>query len=283
MAQAQGQLMPALMRFLFPANLEHPESTGRMDVFAWYGPVDDEGNLRSGPQGKHVMTNLEVRQMIAEINREQLYSLIARPRETVETVVNELLPKSLAHHYTEAEVEKLFSGISQTQDGRAKFAELQKVVMDDQRRRLVTLLGGGQITRAKRAPIPYQTKSAQVLRKMTTKSKLLPCQEFMATIKRMHANCTLIAPIEQQNLSGQLASNVLLVRDLGLPNDRWDRYCGIRQTGKSSYVQARNVPRADVLGDGLLPTKSPYVSSMNSTLAMNGPRTAPKVSELPSR
>ena len=36
-----------------------------------------------------------------------------------------------------------------------------QVVMDDQRRRLVTLLGGGEITRAKRAPIPYQTKSAQ--------------------------------------------------------------------------------------------------------------------------
>ena len=34
-AQQQGQLMPALMAFLFPKNLEHPESTGRMDVFAW--------------------------------------------------------------------------------------------------------------------------------------------------------------------------------------------------------------------------------------------------------
>ena len=136
--------------------------------------MDDEGNLRSGPQGKHVMTNLEVRQMIAEINREQLYSLIARPRETVragstqtqnsaalnlgrvlvahpavsvegfemqpkagpslrtgpatsvaclgsnrgrpsevETVVNELLPKSLAHHYTEAEVRSRLRGSEQ--------------------------------------------------------------------------------------------------------------------------------------------------------------------------
>ncbi len=36
----------AFIEFLFPAHLEHPESTGRMDVFAWYGPVDDDGKLR---------------------------------------------------------------------------------------------------------------------------------------------------------------------------------------------------------------------------------------------
>jgi len=241
--------------------------------------VDDQGNLRAGPQGKHIMSHLEIRQMILEVNREQLYSLLARQRETVETVVKELLPKATGHHYTEMEVQQLFSGITQTTDGRAKFAELQKVVMDDQRRRLVTLLEGGSITRAKREPIPYQTKPAQVLRKMTTKPKLLPCQEFMATMKRLHGNGTLIAPIEQQNMSGQMASNVMLVRNLGLPNDRWDRYCGIRQTGKASYVKARNVPRADVLSEGLLPAKAPFCSSLNSTLTINGPRTAPKVSE----
>jgi hypothetical protein len=268
------------MNFLFPSNLEHPESTGRMDVFAWYGPVDDEGNLRAGPQGKHVMSNLEIRQMIVEINREQLFSLLARPRATVETVVTELLPKAVGHHYTEREVVQLFSSISQSLDGRAKFSELQRVVLDDQRRRLVMLLDGGEITKAKREPIPYQTKSAKVLRKLTTKPKLLPCQEFLSTMKRLHANGTLIAPIEQQNMSSQLANNVMLVRDLGSAGDRWDRYCGLRQTGKASYVKARNVPRSDVIQDGNIPTKAPYVSSLNSTMTMNGPRTAPKVSEI---
>ena len=42
--------MPALMRFLFPANLEHPESTGRMDVFAWsaQGPHGRDALLFGG-------------------------------------------------------------------------------------------------------------------------------------------------------------------------------------------------------------------------------------------
>jgi hypothetical protein len=98
-------------------------------------------------------------------------------------------------------------------------------------------------------------------------------------MKRLHANGSLIAPIEQQN-SPQLANNVMLVRDLGRGDDRWDRYCGIRQTGKASYVKARNVPRADVISDGIFPSKAPYVSSLHSTLTMNGPRTAPKVCEV---
>merc|ERR1719258_196 len=157
--------------------------------------------------------------MVVEINPEQLYSLLARQRSTVETVVNELLP-------------------------RAKFAELQQVILADQRRRLVMLLDGGEITKAKREPIPYQTKAAKVLRKITTKPKLLPCQEFLSTMKRMHANGGLIAPIEQQNMSSQLANNVMLVRDLGRANDRWDRYCGLRQTGKACYVKTRNVKRS---------------------------------------
>jgi hypothetical protein len=272
-----GVLVSALFKFLFPPNLEHPESTGRADVFAWYGPVDDDGELRAGPQGKHKMTHLEIRQMVQELNREQLYSLFSRPRETVETVVNELLPKAMSHHYTEKEMQALLAGVSTTRAGRAKFEELQKVILADQRRRLVTLLEGGEITKAKRQPIPYQTRPAAVLTEMTRKKKLLPCQEFMAITKNLHRHGSLIAPIEQQNLSGTMAANVNLVRELGSMNDRWDRYCGLRQTGKASYVKARNHPRADVRGDGSLPDKGPSVSSLTASLLLNGPRSASKV------
>merc|ERR1719253_1442483 len=100
------------------------------------------------------MTHLEIRQMIQDLTREQLYSLFSRPRETVE---NELLPKAMSHHYTEKEMQALLAGVSTTHQGRAKFEELQKVQLADQRRRLVTLLEGGEITKAKRQPIPYQT------------------------------------------------------------------------------------------------------------------------------
>ena len=53
-------------------------------------------------------------------------------------------------------------------ESRRQFAMVSEflkneVILGDQRRRLVTLLDGGEITKAKREPIPYQTKSAKVL------------------------------------------------------------------------------------------------------------------------
>ena len=92
--QNKGVLMSSLMHFLFPAHLEHPESTGRLDVFAYYGPCDDAGNLRGGFLGRHCHTDLEVRHMIWKLNRETLESLFTQPKETIATMVNELLPKA---------------------------------------------------------------------------------------------------------------------------------------------------------------------------------------------
>ena len=42
----------------------------RMDLFAYYGPCDDDGQLRGGPAGQHLHTDLEIRQMITELNKE---------------------------------------------------------------------------------------------------------------------------------------------------------------------------------------------------------------------
>merc|ERR1719326_1484561 len=241
--QIPGVNMAALMKFLFPAHLEHPESTGRLDVFGHFGSVDENGYLRGGPKGNHIHTDLEIRQMIKELNREQLLALLGRPKETVETMIAELLPKAVAHHYTEREIQVLFGGVSEDENGRRSFADLQRVVLADQRRRLLTLIRGGEISRSLRMPIPYQTKPAEMLTAMCRKPKLLPNQEFIVRTKNLHAQAQLIAPLEQQNLSQQLAANVQLVTGLGNCNDRWDRYCSLRKTGHCSYVKARNNPR----------------------------------------
>merc|ERR1719326_2570672 len=180
--QIPGVNMAALMKFLFPAHLEHPESTGRLDVFGHFGSVDENGYLRGGPKGNHIHTDLEIRQMIKELNREQLLALLGRPKETVETMIQELLPKAIAHHYTEREIVVLFGGVSEDENGRRSFADLQRVVLADQRRRLLTLIRGGEIFRASR------------------KAKLLPNQEFIVLTKKLHAQAGLIAPLEQQNL-----------------------------------------------------------------------------------
>ena len=63
-APQKGVKMTALMRFLFPPHLEQAESTGRLDIFAHYGPVDDEGWLRAGMCQRHKTQDHEIRKMI---------------------------------------------------------------------------------------------------------------------------------------------------------------------------------------------------------------------------
>lgn len=262
--------MKSLLAFLFPSHLSNPESTGRLDLFAYYGPCDENGQLHGGWNGHHIHTDLEIRQMVTELNREQLYSLVARPRETVETMINEILPKAVHHCYTEKEIHRMFRCISPDDDGFYKFFDMQKVILADQRRRLLTLIKGGEISKTTRRPIPFQTLPGKILTEITTRKKLRPNEEIISRGKKMQ-NCTLIAPLEQQNLSNALTANVSLLRPFGDVDDRWDRYCAIRRTGKVSYVGARNAQRQRFVGDDTLADKAPVCSTLTATISMNGP------------
>mmetsp|Transcript_2476 Transcript_2476/g.2701 ORF Transcript_2476/g.2701 Transcript_2476/m.2701 type:complete len:81 (+) Transcript_2476:195-437(+) len=78
--------------------------------------------------------------------------------------------------------------------------------------------------------------------------------------------------MEDQNLQNQLVSNVILCRNNGDVDDRWDRYCALRRVGKATYVKARNQPHSGFasMDDGLS-DKHPGVSSLLSTGYLKGP------------
>merc|ERR1719160_1811035 len=120
-------------------------------------------------------------------------------------MVNEILPKAVSHHYTEKDITRLFAGISADDSGRYKFSDMQNVVLADQRRRLLTLIKGGEIAKASRRAIPFQSKPAQILQAITRRKKLRQNEEIIARAKRMNAYSSLSAPLEQQNLSNAIA------------------------------------------------------------------------------
>lgn len=265
-----GVLMSSLMNFLFPSRLGNPPSTGRLDLFAYYGPCDDHGDLLGGPGGNHIHTDLEIKHMIHKLNEEQLYTLIARPRATVETMVQELLPKAIGHCYDQHDIQRLFQGLS-PDAGRYCFRDMQNIILKDQRRRLMTLIKGGEIQKTAREMIPFQTRPAKILQEITTRKKLRPNEEIIERSKRMTAFSGLVAPLEQQNMSNAIANNVKLVRGLGRVEDRWDRYCALRRVGKVSYVGARNMSRTALHGDDDLADKAARCSTLTASLSMNGP------------
>ena len=49
------------IKFCFPPGEWHPASTGRLAVFGNYGPLADDGNLRCGIRGDHIVSDVELK------------------------------------------------------------------------------------------------------------------------------------------------------------------------------------------------------------------------------
>lgn len=262
--------------FLFPTSLEHPESTGRLELFARYGPVDEAGKLRGGISGSHIHTDLEIRQMIHHETREMLFTLFKKPRETVEVIVDSLMPAAMVYNYTWQEVKHLLRPCFQemgSNGGKLHFAHLQKIVLQNQRARLQALLKDKNSAYKERGPKnPFQSKPQHALLAPIAKKQLNSQEEQHWRRTRLQRFCTVLAEMEDQNLQQQLVSNVILCRNPGDVEDRWDRYCALRRVGKATYVKARNQPHSGFasMDDGLS-DKNPGVSSLISTGYLKGP------------
>ncbi|CAJ1359990.1 unnamed protein product [Effrenium voratum] len=262
--------------FLFPSSLEHPESTGRLEIFARYGPVDEAGKLRGGISGSHVHTDLELRQMIHHETREMLFTLFKKPRETVEVIVDGLLPAAMVYNYTWQEVKQLLKPCFQemgSNGGKLSFARMQKIILQNQRERLQALLKDKNAALKERGPkVPFQSKPQHVLLAPISKKDLNAQEEQHWRRTRLQRFATQVAEMEDQNLQNQVVSNVILCRNPGDVDDRWDRYCAVRRVGKATYVKARNQQHSGFasMDDGLS-NKHPGVSSLTSTGYLKGP------------
>jgi len=271
--------MPSLLRFLFPATLKNPDSAARLELYARYGPADEDGFLRGGPCGAHVHLDPEIAQMCSHNCREALYECFApRPRSSVEAVVEMLFKVAMSHRYTEQEVRQILKDVTVDSEGRMNFSEVQHVILASQRNRLLSLVrraeGGKPVAPPKERPprVLFQSKSAATLMKVAEKKKVNEQEEQLRQTKRLHSYSTLVAGLEHQNHALAMRSNTALLRHPGGVDDRWDRYCAVRRTGRSSYVGSKNWgfhsdhPRLDErfnpsMDDGIA-NKYPGVSSL---------------------
>merc|ERR1719440_860885 len=148
------------------------------------------------------------------------------------------------------------------------FTVLQDTVLANQRHRLQAIIKHGPQEKKERGmKVPFQCKQADALLAITRKKKMNVPEENYAQEKRLHAYSAALALLEDcRDKALQINLNVSLCRHRGDVNDRWDRYCSIRRTGRSGYVKARNQPKvqASLLDDGLA-DQHPCVSSLTST------------------
>jgi hypothetical protein len=261
--------LESLMRFLFPPKLENSNSTGRLELFARYGPADEDGNLRGGSGGSHVHTDNDVAQMIREDCREGLFRQFNRPRSDVEVIVDTLLPTAMSSRDPPDEIKHILRKVSCDGSARMNFSELQRTVLERMDKRLKAIVArveaGKPIAPPKERGITvgFQSEPWRVRMELTKKKKFSgEMEQEQAMARRQNSYNTLIAPIEQQGLARQMTANVLLLRPIGDVDERWDRYCSLRRTGRASYVRARNENRNNPSLDEGLTNKHPGVSSL---------------------
>lgn len=69
----QGKVkLGELLDFIFPHSLQHPLSTGRLYAFGMFGPLDENGKLRAGQNGRRVVSAWEIDTMCLQFEREDI-------------------------------------------------------------------------------------------------------------------------------------------------------------------------------------------------------------------
>ena len=146
-ANRRAQLVDvdALIKFVFPPELQHPMSTGRLLAFGMYGPLDDEARLRSGHKGSHVVQSFELDAMCRQFEREDILQVYMphgqNPSCLNEDQQQELLAqadqrlknargKAFMVQIRPEEVRALFDELVPDDDNMYNFHEMQQIIME---------------------------------------------------------------------------------------------------------------------------------------------------------
>lgn len=63
-----------LFSFIFPKNIQHPLTAGRLFIYSLYGPLDPNNNIRSGYKRTHILKDYELESMCMQLDREDIIS-----------------------------------------------------------------------------------------------------------------------------------------------------------------------------------------------------------------
>lgn len=132
-----------LIKFIFPKHIQHPLSLPRLYAYAYYGPLDTEGNLRSGPRNSHTLYEYELENMCLQFDREdiimifcekphQAYELSTEQQNTIWNQADARLKsakgKAMMPVLTELDIRNVLKDVPRNNQGYLSFHEIQKTV-----------------------------------------------------------------------------------------------------------------------------------------------------------
>lgn len=68
-----------LLGFLFPPELQHPLTAGRLYLFGDCGPLDENGQLRTGYKGNRILLDYELEEQCVQYEREDIIRIYQQP------------------------------------------------------------------------------------------------------------------------------------------------------------------------------------------------------------
>ena len=125
--------LECLLRFLFSPGKQHPRATGRLFVFALYGPLDGQSRLRSGERGQHVVSDLELNTMCLTLEREDILSVYTDEALTAEEEEELMIQADhylkIIPQYQPCDIHAILANVVRDADGLLDFHEMQRVIL----------------------------------------------------------------------------------------------------------------------------------------------------------
>ena len=217
--------MSVLLKFLFPPQLQHPKSTGRLYVFALYGPLDEKSRLRSGDKGQHVLNGIELDTMCLNIEREDILSVYADGALTA--AEEEEIMKQADHYlkvipqFTKEDIQRIINPLSRDSQGLLSFHEMQKLIFQVRQDRVAKMKAKIEIKlkdelqaklkahRTRRLPIGYDIAPPSMFRK---NEGLNGSQNAVVVSKLLNTNAFKICTPQNSN-KPEITQNVRLLRE----------------------------------------------------------------------
>jgi hypothetical protein len=134
--------MDGLGDFVFPVGQQHPDSTGRLLLFALYGPLTPSGQLTGGKRGGRGLTEPELTSMIRNLEREDLLAVYTGGSvfgDVEGVLVDVSAPTRGYPRMSREQVNGMLADLPRDSRGRCSFHDIQKRVLGSRLQRISDL------------------------------------------------------------------------------------------------------------------------------------------------
>lgn len=133
-----------VITYCFPAGYQHPFSGSRLIAFGMYGPLDAEGNIRTGFKGNRKVMDYELEEMCVQIERDDIASIYLHNKRDLGLLSNKqqesIIAQADAHlkrakgkamlpRLSKEDIREIFARTARDEFGTLSFNDMQQAIV----------------------------------------------------------------------------------------------------------------------------------------------------------